>query len=79
MQVKAVVKNKKDNTTKIRKIYDVLNVLDCIGVLEKSKLKEKEKVLSFIPNDYHTTIVIITINTTIVCMWSRNVILVVVS
>ena len=41
-----MVKNKKDNTTKIRKIYDVLNVLDCIGVLEKSKLKEKEKVVS---------------------------------
>ena len=40
------MKNKKDNTTKIRKIYDVLNVLDCIGVLEKSKLKEKEKVVS---------------------------------
>ena len=40
-QAKVLVAAKKSNATKIRRMYDVLNVLECIGVLEKKKSESK--------------------------------------
>jgi hypothetical protein len=39
--VKVLVTTKKHHATKIRRLYDVLNVLECIGVLEKKKYTSK--------------------------------------
>jgi hypothetical protein len=44
LTVKAVGQNKKENATKIRRMYDILNVLGCVGVLEKAKLPVKDNV-----------------------------------